>query len=319
MPMVFDNALMMHPHYERPGYAFIIGGGIPKGKTMKLEDAELYKDRYEEKKLLPKYPPPRPHRCHISGSKMRCSACRLSYCSKDCQRRDWYSHLFLCRIRGRLNPADNFIWLIKNYLRPLPGATHFDSADFRKHLYLDNDLCMMFGFNQCRIMAEFQNLTCLYRELIFESSITSLQLQFLADNGLLENQFHGLIAQRRNSTCHCHTWFEQATAEGDFKFQLHDSSTRFAHLDEGLYRAFEEFSDLPEPDESSRAVFGLYSLLYRDFDNLPDESHAAWINFGFCYYRSDEMKMKMAAAYKKLAKVANFQDILQAWEKIQAQ
>jgi hypothetical protein len=315
MPIVMDDAIMVMLDPARPGYAFVASGAIPKGKTMSVGEAEWYKDRHDEKKLLPNYPPNRRRQCHKckNPSKMRCSGCWMSYCSKPCQRRDWRRHLFVCNTKGRPNQADNFIWLMRNYLRAPPGTMVLDPTDFLKHLYLDDDLCRMFGFNQCGYVGNFTYLTCLYRHLIFGTTISSTKLQFLADNHLIEEQLKVMIDNPKSSTCVCVPWFRQFTADSDS--QLQDGSRPYVHVTEGLAEVYLTFKDIPESiDGSSEAVFELYALLFRDFDNLPNESHAAWINFGFCYCRSDDMKLKMASAYKKLAHVASFRDITQAWE-----
>jgi hypothetical protein len=317
MPMVMNDAIIIMPNPERPGYAIVAGGALPnaKVKDMSLEEAERYKDRHDEKKLLPKYPLNSQRQCHRckKPSNMRCSGCWMSYCSKPCQQRDWRRHLFICNSQGRPNKADNFIWLMRRYLRSPPGATAVDSTNFRKHLYLDDDLCRMFGFNQCGYMANFINLTCLYQHLIFGTTISSTKLQFLAENHLIEEQLRVMIDNPKSDFCSCVIWFRQFVAESEGPFL--DDSKLYVHVTEGLSDVYLTFKDIPEPIVgSSEAVFDLYALLFRDFDNIPNEGHSAWINFGFCHCRSDGMKVEMASAYKKLAQVASFRDIVQAWE-----
>jgi hypothetical protein len=102
--------------------------------------------------------------------------------------------------------------------------------------------------------------------------------------------------------------------DGPSKFQLQNSSETYAHIEEEICQAVSIFEDISEANHSVHIVLGLYAMLFRDFENTPDDGNAAWINFGFCQCRSDEFKLEMASAYKKIAQVASLADVMRAWE-----
>ena len=54
--------------------------------------------------------------------------------------------------------------------------------------------------------------------------------------------------------------------------------------------------------------------MLKDFDNLPDRSHSAWLDFGFCFCRSGEWMVRMADAYIDSAMKASFSEIRNFWD-----
>jgi hypothetical protein len=319
MQLVMEDALLVVRDYSRPGYASVTGGNIgEKPRMMTLGAAEHYKARYDEKKILPSYPRcGKSRRCHKckATSTLRCSSCRTYYCSAVCQRREWRRHVFVCNIPQRPNQADNFILLVRRYLRVPPGARTFQTSEFRKRLYLDDDLCQLFGFNNCVDSVDFTNLTCLYRQLMWGTTISARRLQYVALNGLIEENFRAIIVASKGSgtECHCHIWFETVTSKGNSFLESKSTAPRYAHVDLGIVTTLNKFPNRPDTKtRAMRLVLQLYTMLFRDFDNIPDESNSAWIHFGFCQCRSDNMKKRMADNYKKLADVASLQVIATA-------
>jgi hypothetical protein len=79
---------------------------------------------------------------------------------------------------------------LHKFIFKVSSICHLETAAFKKHLYLDYGLCKLLGFGHCRFLADFENLTYLYRRLIFSTSLLAAELQFVVDNGLIEQQFH---------------------------------------------------------------------------------------------------------------------------------
>ena len=146
MPTSFDDAVFVVP--DKLGYAWVVGGDArSSGKTMTLADAEHLKDGQIRSKLGLEPPDSTPplettkarllcSRCrHPSG--LRCSACRVRYCSRQCQAKHWKQHVFNCCVKGRPNDID--------HLRLVTTRWHASSDSKRlrvlTHLFSDDDLC----------------------------------------------------------------------------------------------------------------------------------------------------------------------------------
>ncbi|KAK5214942.1 hypothetical protein LTR96_011629, partial [Exophiala xenobiotica] len=67
--------------------------------------------------------------------------------------------------------------------------------------------------------------------------------------------------------------------------------------------------------DSEKSVASLYTVLLRDFNNIPDAYSAEWIEFGFCYCVSITQREALAAAYLKLAENGTpLNQIASAWD-----
>ncbi|KAL3422702.1 hypothetical protein PVAG01_06858 [Phlyctema vagabunda] len=58
--------------------------------------------------------------------------------------------------------------------------------------------------------------------------------------------------------------------------------------------------DLDPLSESEKEILKLYSMLYRDFNNIPDSLTSIWFDFGFCFCRNHDQRKKLAKLYIQL-------------------
>jgi hypothetical protein len=318
-PTVFDNAILSFPVSNKPGRISVQQGG--QGREMSIEEADTFKDNFERKKLLPNLRRMEiRRRCHWQACKVapgfRCKACRASYCSRSCQRLDWHRHVFICTVRGRPNLADSLVYLIRESL--YCQNTEGESRSRRKQLLNDIDLSEAFGFNDCATLADFNNLFCLYRHWISKRKVSAIRFQEWVRSGKVKRRIKDQISLMKEDTCHCHRWF--VTFNGGFKDRPSNMAAYVAH---GFVRTLnfiretdeedDEIDDKP-PSPAERLVFWLYSVLLKDFDNIPDENCPEWLNFGFCFCWNEEWKCKMAHAYLELARRAPIAEIARFWE-----
>ena len=66
-------------------------------------------------------------------------------------------------------------------------------------------------------------------------------------------------------------------------------------------------------NEPELQVLRLYTVLLKDFDNVPDRDQSAWIDFGFCYCRDEQWKIHMRSRYLLLALSATLEEIATFW------
>jgi hypothetical protein len=285
---------------------------------MSIDEADIFKDTFERKKLLPKLKIMKIRRhCHWEACKvaptLRCKSCRAPYCSRSCQRLDWHKHVFVCTVHGRSNLADSLVYLIREslYLQ--------DTAVSRKQLLDDVDLSEAFGFNACATIADSDNLFCLYRHLILKRKVSGLKFQEWIGSGKVRSRINHQIFLQKDDRCRCHNWF--TTSSDVFRDRSSDIP---AYIEYGFVRTLNFIRENDEnqddgvddkpPSSSERRVFRLYSLLLKDFDNIPDINHFQWLDFGFCFCWNDEWSSKMAGAYFELAKCSSIAEIARFWE-----
>ena len=132
---------------------------------MSIQATEKYKDDFERSELLAKTKAKTiQKRCHQAGcrnhQKLRCKACRASYCSRRCQKLEWHCHIFIYTVTGRPNLVDSFIFLIRN----VKNAQTVDDQNtmLRKQILDDSDMSKAFVFDSCETLVEFNNLICIY-------------------------------------------------------------------------------------------------------------------------------------------------------------
>ena len=335
MPAVFDDGLLINEIPGKPGYAYVIGGGVLHGKEMTLGEADSLRDNHIRSSFgfepRDEMPPKRIlvlRHCkscrHLSG--FRCSACRTAYCSKGCQIRDWHQHVFSCCVKGRPSDVDR----LKMVLRWAQGLAYDKlSSEFFLALYSDDDLCKTFGFDNCADKNEVTNLMCIYGNLL--RNVGSTQLQKLV-NGRILDQFINkwILAICSNESdigedCHCFRWFLDRSRssedfvipnpEGSYVYQNYAWNEVFNRF--ALERLESKNAVSPRLSLAEKRVHALYSILFRDFNNIPDAAMNTqeWIGFGFCFCTTISQCRTLAAAYLELVDSnTTFQQIATSWE-----
>ncbi len=309
--MVMDDAVLLVPDFQNPGRITVWHEG--RRLETSIEDAELYKDKFERLKLLSNMNRRIRRRCHQPVCKIvpafRCKACRASYCSRRCQNLDWHRHVFVCTVRGRPNLADSLVLLIRG-----AGDLHAtESQDLlREKLLADKDVSTAFGFGGCETSEEVCSLIFIYRHLTSRKR-SAVLLQKCVDHGELEEKIKASILARQEQRLPCHEWFLASTK----LFQKRDSDMA-AHVEYGFCGAMSLLmpngSGYGDVTDAEYRVLWLYSHLLKDFDDLPNRSHSAWLDFGFCFCQSREWMVRMADAYMELAMKASFSEIVNFWD-----
>jgi tRNA (Thr-GGU) A37 N-methylase len=66
------------------------------------------------------------------------------YCSKECQKVDWKTHVFTCRVKDRPNTID-YLRLIIRRLKPMVLGADLEAAqNALLLLFSDDDMCRTF-------------------------------------------------------------------------------------------------------------------------------------------------------------------------------
>ena len=309
--MVMDDAVLLVPNFQNPGRVTVSQQG--RFFETSIENAENYKDKFERLKLLPSMNRRIKRRCHQPRCQIapafRCKACRASYCSRKCQNLDWYRHVFTCAVRGRPTLADSLVLLIRD------AGNHNDPESqglLRKKILADEGVSMAFGFSGCGTSDEVGSLISIYRHLT-SRKISAALLQNWVDHDELQERIKATILAGQEQRLPCQKWF--LTSINLFEQRNYGMA---AHIEYGFRRAM----GLLMPDGSGHGdvtnaaykVLWLYSHLLKDFDNLPDRSHSAWLDFGFCSCQSREWMVRMANAYIELAMKASFLEITNFWD-----
>ena len=221
----------------------------------------------------------------------------------------------MCAVRSRPNLADSFILLLQRREGAQAKDSHIDVCT--KQLLTDEDISTAFGFRRCETRVDVENLLDVYKHLVLGKRIGGF-LQTCIDHGTLERKIEDMIRADQGIRPACHEWFLSSNG----LFQAGESRLP-AHVDHGFSRAWGIL--ISESDgageylgrgfsESEREVLRLYTLLSRDFDNVPDRNHSAWIDFGFCLCQDDEWKIRMRTAYFELAASASLEEIAAFWK-----
>lgn len=175
----------------------------------------------------------------------------------------------------------------------------------------------VFGFRNCETRVDAENLLCLYRNMVLGKRIGAL-LQTWIDRGTLVAKIEDMIGAGPGKRPACHQWFlssNEMVQEGESRLP--------AYVECGFIRAFDLL--VPESDSAGNyrgrdishpehEVLWLYALLLRDFWKVPGKSQSAWLDFGFCYCRDDEWKIRMRLAYVELATLASLEEIASFWD-----
>lgn len=258
--------------------------------------------------------------CHRPSS-LRCSLCRSNYCSRACQKKHWSRHVFVCRLTKRPNDVD----YLRIFIRKWSHATgdEWRQAQTLSELYSDDDLCKTFGFNNCAERDDVAKLLCFYTHMTSKLGTNGVQVGL--DEGNL-GDYMAVVAEliqyegkETYHDCPCFTWFLHRRSfvdcvipnwAGDFAYQ----AAALRRLEHAL--SIEERDDDVHPlSISEREVLTLYSILFRDFNNIPGPLTSKWLKFGFCFCTNRGQSMEVAKLYVQLAKCgASLEEIARAYE-----
>ncbi len=330
MPMVGDGGLLISDLYEKPGFVSVMGGSFTKPKEMSCEDAEIYKENHirirfglEKSDAMPpkqgKFAQ-RCRRCHRPSSH-RCSLCRTHYCSEACQRKHWSRHVFVCRLAKRPNDVD----YLKIFIRKWSHAAGDErrQAQTLSELYSDDDLCRTFGFNNCAEGSDVAKLLCFYTHVTSKLGVNGVQVGL--DSGNL-GDFMAVVAELIKylgkdtyHDCHCITWFLHHRSFKDLVIPnwAHDFQYQAAAFERIEHELSSEKwdDDVKNLSTSEREVITLYSILFRDFNNIPGPLTSQWLKFGFCFCTNHSQSTELAKLYVQLSeRGASLEEIARAYE-----
>ncbi|KAI1635874.1 hypothetical protein F4809DRAFT_612245 [Biscogniauxia mediterranea] len=328
MPMVANDAVLVFNVPEKPGFAYVAGGTLGKGREMSLQEAELYKENHIRSKMglerREEMPPKRestPRTCRRCRrpSSLRCSACRMSYCSKPCQRKDWKRHVFVCVVRNRPDEFDRLGMILSRRLCMLRDKAA--RSQLLVDLFSDDDLCRTFGFINCLDSGEVANLLCIYGNMthIFKCNINRTGIGGGNLGDFVEAWARAHQANMgASSECHCIPWFLEKRAAG---FDIPNWEGQYVYQGLGVRVAERVFALPPAAEDptplslSESAVLSLYAHLSRRFNNVPDVYSSEWVNFGFCFCTNRDQRISLACSYIELAESgASLGEIAKAWE-----
>ena len=286
-----------------------------------IAEAERYKDGFERGKLLPEgedYTEGKiiPKHCRRLGCAvkptLRCKECRASYCSRRCQRVDWYRHVFICTVAGRPTLTDCFVLIMRSASKP--QASKDQMARLRRQILDDGDISNTFGFHVCETLQDVNNLICIFIHLTSKNRNASF-LQKWVDDGNIQPEIRNFVLAMDSNYHPCHRWFLH------FNRRFDDRGTYNSHsyIEYGFRAAIcqlppEDHDGDPELKPSKHKILWLYALLLKKFDYIPGKSQSQWIDFGFCLCPTDDWKFKMADSYLELAEKASLTEMATTWD-----
>ncbi|KAM5360446.1 hypothetical protein ACJA88_014830 [Fusarium oxysporum] len=109
-----DDGFLITPDHQKPGSVTVCSGQW-SSRVMAVSNAENLQINFLREKEglegIDAMPPLEAYRpsicfCNYRPARFRCSACYKIYCGITCQKRDWKSHVFTCRVQGRPNSVD---------------------------------------------------------------------------------------------------------------------------------------------------------------------------------------------------------------------
>ena len=326
---VGDDGLVINDLHEKSGFVSVMGSAFTKPKEMSCEEAEIYRENHIRGKFgferTDQMPPKQGkfaktcRRCY-RPSGLRCSSCRSNYCSRACQKQHWSRHVFVCRLAKRPNNVD----YLKTFIRQWSRATgdEWKQAQTLSELYSDDDLCKTFGFNNCGERHDVANLLCFYTHMT--SRLSTNELQLGVDQGNLGDYMTAiteLIQYEKEAyrDCPCFAWFLRRRSFIDCV--IPNWAGDFAYQAAGYRRAEHALSIKDRDDDvhplstSEKEVLNLYSILFRDFNNIPGPLNSNWLRFGFCYCTNRAQSMELAKLYVRLAiSGTSLEEIARAYE-----
>ncbi|KAK5633590.1 hypothetical protein RRF57_009304 [Xylaria bambusicola] len=322
------------PH--SPGHAQVIGGS-GTATTMSIEDAEITKINHDRKAFMLEQINEMPHGIQHAGRRScrrcgnsaayRCSACRTSYCSNICQKRDWKTHVFICRVASRPNDVDFLNLTIRNIKQNMISENIERTYAGIHYLLADDHLCTTFGFKNCATDIELADLVCLYSTVLARTRSANQNLQWKLDLGALGDflkdfcQIERRVAEiTGKAECSCVTWFlARYILEEKFPipgietepYRIWDTAVSYAVQSLQLTARVENG---PMFNKSESDVFNLYVAIQPYVLRFPDVRSSLWIKFGFCYCRTFDQRQNLATNYWNLLEASTFDEIVSAYQ-----
>ena len=187
---------------------------------------------------------------------------------------------------------------------------------YTKQLLTNPDISALFRFHRRKSRVEVENLLFFYTHMVLGKRIGAL-IQIWIDNGTLEGNLKGMISPDAADRVACHEWFLSSDqlflgGEPEMSARVQYGCMRACKLliRELGNRSANRRQDFNEPE---RQVLKLYTILLKDFDNVPDRDQSTWIDFGFCYCRDEQWKIRMRAVYLQLALLSTLEEIATFW------
>jgi hypothetical protein len=239
----------------------------------------------------------------------------MKYCSKACQAKDWSRHVFVCCVKNRPNDVDNLKTILRRWSCTQAQQDKEGLSKFLLHIYADDHLCVTFGFTHCLTQREICNLICICNAL--GRSFQPAFIQLLINSQLLGQFLQDWVVKRSaNEDCDCIPWFIRRWLEG---FDIPSKEVSYGYRLVAWQKVDHLFTlsgrDMAILNDAEKRVLGLYLILVRAFNNLPDPLSAEWIRFGFCFCSSRKQKESLSKAYIRLAESgATLTEIAHAWE-----
>jgi hypothetical protein len=262
------------------------------------------------------------HRCRCP-SNLRCSSCRMRYCSISCQKKDWRRHIFICRIKSRPNDVDFLKIMIRRWFR---ANDELRQASTLTSLFSDDNLCKTFGFNNCADVKEVGSLLCFYRHMILRLGTKGVQLGVDGVHDAFGNYMEAFatitthLGEDNFSTCSCIAWYLHRRSTG-FCFHIPNWNSNYLYQVLSLRKAEKVLSLESRDDEvyplsiTEKQILALCSMLFRDFNNIPDSLDSRWFSFGFCFCKTQNLRQELAKLYLQLIETgASLDDITNAYE-----
>lgn len=249
MQVVANDAVLISEISNGSEYVHVIGGTERKREDMLRAEAELYKENQLRSnfglEVHGEMPPKQAwvrsvcRRCRQLAI-FRCSACRMAYCSKFCQRQSWRRQVFICAVRRRPNDFDRLSMYIAR--RACMSHDGPKRSQLLHDLFSDDHICRTFGFVNCADYLEVSNLLCIYG--MMESSSTRA-IQSFIDGGNLGvlTETQARLYQHANrdvpERCNCVDWLLRHRDTG---FPIPNWDGEYLYMGIGLRIAEQMFS-----------------------------------------------------------------------------
>ncbi|KAJ6782312.1 hypothetical protein PWT90_09022 [Aphanocladium album] len=260
-------------------------------------------------------------------SNYRCRYCWTFYCSSNCKRYDWATHVFTCRAPNRPNDLDFLRLIIRKAAKEAKTEEDERIHNALIYLFADDHICRTFAFNNCESINEVMRLICLYDTMLrrIRAAVQVLQHQleagtlgsFCATFCKLEREVARLT---KKEECTCVSWFLNRWPSEQFPIPNMDKEqydiwtvATIRALD--IFGLKEKLSNGFRLNQSCRDVLDLYISIQPTVWRLPDATSSSWIGFGFCLCKSFSQRWQLAQKYLSLASSgATFEDIVSAYE-----
>ncbi|KAJ5902335.1 hypothetical protein N7495_002863 [Penicillium taxi] len=330
-----DKQVTFTPIPQEPGYAMFLAPVMPQvSKILPIEDAEMYRINNDRKNCSLESIGDMPEvgyidfkdcrHCHqVAG--FSCSACWTFYCSKNCQRQNWSTHLFICRIPNRPHVADYLSLSIKRINKAMVFGDEESISKSISELFADDLLCCTLGFSNCSSITETKLLVQLYHSVISSCRTPMKDLQEALQAGDLRGYLCRFCEEyisktARGTQSYCMFWFLALVKRPNFSildpknmgYEIWDAAIARSLSLLGLKTRLKEGEKL---DFAQNQVFNLFVNIQPFIGWLPDVYSSIWMEFGFCYCKTYRQRKELADKYIALASSkASFDDIVAAYK-----